>query len=58
MEASSEEKREYGGKGDDSSTGCVWAAGFQHVTARSRSAGVLKLTNRVVLEFSNFFGSL
>jgi hypothetical protein len=35
-----------GKKEDESSTGRVWAAGFQHVTARSRLAGVLKLTNR------------
>jgi hypothetical protein len=34
---------------DESSTGRVWAAGFHHVTARSRSAGVLKLMNRLCL---------
>ena len=28
-----------------SDTGRVWAAGFHHVTARSRLARVLKLTN-------------
>jgi hypothetical protein len=32
-------------KEDESSTGRVWAAGFHHVTARSRLARVLKLTN-------------
>jgi hypothetical protein len=32
-----------------SSTGRVRVAGFQHVTARSRLAGVLKLTNRSFL---------
>jgi hypothetical protein len=42
-------------KEDDSSTGCVWAAGFHHVTARSRLAGVLKLTNSLFLSFSPFF---
>jgi hypothetical protein len=36
-------------KEDESSTGGVWAAGFYHVTARSLLAGVLKLTNRLVL---------
>jgi hypothetical protein len=39
--------RKYGGKEDKSSTGRVWAAGFHHVTARSRLAGVLKLINRL-----------
>jgi len=34
------------------STGCVWAAGFHRVTARSRLARVLKLMNSL---FSNFF---
>jgi hypothetical protein len=34
---------------DESSTGCVWAAGFHHVMARSRLAGVLKLTNCLFL---------
>jgi hypothetical protein len=36
---------QYGGKEDKSSTGRVWAAGFYHVTARSRLAGVLKTMN-------------
>jgi hypothetical protein len=44
-----------GAKEDESSTGHVWAAGFHHVTALSRLAGVLKLTNLLFLEFSNFF---
>jgi hypothetical protein len=30
-------------------TGRIWAAGFRRVTARSRLAGVLKLTNRLFL---------
>jgi hypothetical protein len=34
-----------GAKKDDSSTGRVWAAGFQHVTTRFRLVDVLKLTN-------------
>jgi hypothetical protein len=36
-----------GAKKDESITWLVWAAGFHHVTARSRLAGVLKLTNRL-----------
>ena len=35
-----------GAKKDESSTGRVWAAGFHHVTARSRLARVLNLMNR------------
>jgi hypothetical protein len=38
-----------GAKEDESSTGRVWAAGFHHVSARSRLAGVLKLTNRLFM---------
>jgi hypothetical protein len=38
-----------GTKEDESSTVRVWAAGFQHVTARSLLAGVLKHTNRLFL---------
>ena len=34
-------------KEDGSSTGRVWAAGFHHVTARSRLARVFKLRNRL-----------
>jgi len=34
-------------KGDDSSTGHVWAAGFHHFRARSRLARVLKFMNRL-----------
>jgi len=37
----------YGAKKDELSTGRVWAAGFHHITARSRLARVLKLTNRL-----------
>ena len=36
-------------EGDKCSTGRVWAAGFHHVTARSRFARVLKLMNRLFL---------
>jgi hypothetical protein len=36
------------------STGRVWAAGFHHVTARSRLARVFKLTNHLI--FQIFFG--
>jgi hypothetical protein len=38
-----------GTKVDVSSTGRVWAAGFHHVTARSRLARVLKLMNSLFL---------
>jgi len=38
-----------GTKEDEPSTGRVWAAGFHHVTALSRLAGVLKLMNRLFL---------
>jgi hypothetical protein len=34
-----------GTKEDESSIGSVWAAGFHHVTARSRLARVLKRMN-------------
>jgi len=34
-----------GTKGDESSTGRVWAAGFHHARARSRLRRVLKLMN-------------
>jgi hypothetical protein len=44
-----------GAKENESSTGRVWAAGFHHVTARSRLAGVLELANRLFLYFSIFF---
>jgi hypothetical protein len=35
--------------------GAFGAAGFYHVTARSRLARVFKLMNRLFLQFSNFF---
>ena len=38
-----------GTKEDESSTGRVWAAGFHHVTARSRLARVLQPMNRLFL---------
>jgi hypothetical protein len=38
-----------GVKKDQSNTGCVWTAGFHHVTARSRLAGVLKLMKRLLV---------
>jgi hypothetical protein len=44
-----------GTKEDESSTGRVWAAGFYHVTARSRLARVLKIMKRF-FNFPNFFG--
>jgi hypothetical protein len=42
-------------KEDESSTGHVWDARFHHVMARSHLTGVLKLTNRLFLYFTNFF---
>jgi hypothetical protein len=44
-----------GAKEDESSAGCVWAAGYHHVTARSRLAGILKLRNHLFLNFPIFF---
>jgi hypothetical protein len=44
-----------GTKEDESSTGRVWAAGFYHVTTRSRLSRVLKSRNRLFLHFSNSF---
>jgi len=38
-----------GTKEDESSTGCIWAAGFHHVTACSGLAHLLKLMNRLFL---------
>jgi len=38
-----------GTKEDEPSTGRVWAAGFHHVTARSRLARVLRLMNQLFL---------
>jgi hypothetical protein len=42
-------------KEDKLTTGRVWSAGFHHVTVRSRLERVLKLSNRLFLEFSKFF---
>jgi hypothetical protein len=42
-------------KEDKSSTGSVWAAGFQHVTARSSLARVLKLMSPLFFNFPFFF---
>ena len=42
-------------KEEESSTGRVWAAGFHHVTARSRLARVLKLMNGLIFNFPVFF---
>jgi hypothetical protein len=38
-----------GTKEDESSTGCVWAAGFHHVMARSCLARILKLVDCLFL---------
>jgi hypothetical protein len=38
-----------GAKEDELSTGSVWAAGFQHVTARSHLGRVLKSMNGLCL---------
>jgi hypothetical protein len=42
-------------RGQRTCTGRVWAAGFHHVTARS-AWRVLKLTDRLFLQFSIFYG--
>jgi hypothetical protein len=41
-----------GTKKDESSTGCVWAAGLHQVMASSHWAGILKLTNHLVYFFN------
>jgi hypothetical protein len=38
-----------GAKEDESSTGCIWAAGFHHLTAHSHLAGILKFMNCLFL---------
>jgi hypothetical protein len=38
-----------GANEDEPNTGRIWAAGFHHVTTRSRLAGVLKLTNHLFI---------
>jgi hypothetical protein len=47
-----------GTKEDELSTGRVWTARFHHGMARSRLAGVLKLTSRLFLYFSIFFPAM
>jgi hypothetical protein len=44
-----------GAEKDESSTRRVWAAGFHHVTARTRLARVLELMNCLFLKFFTFF---
>jgi hypothetical protein len=44
-----------GTKEDGSSTGCIWAAGFNHVTTRSHMARILKLMNCLFLNFQISF---
>jgi hypothetical protein len=44
-----------GTKEDKASTGGVWAAGFHHITGRSRLARILKITNRLLNLFFYFF---
>jgi hypothetical protein len=44
------------GAKEESSTGRVWTAGFHHVKARSRLARVLKLVNRLFINFQFFSG--
>jgi hypothetical protein len=45
-----------GSKEDESNTRSAWAARFHHIMVRSCLAGVLKLTNCLILWFSNIFG--
>jgi hypothetical protein len=49
MEANSIAKHECGEKKDESSTGCVWVAGFYHVMACSHFVGVLKHMNHLFI---------
>jgi hypothetical protein len=49
MRASLQGSMAMGTKEDESSTGCIWAAGFHHVTARSRLACDLKFMNCLFL---------
>jgi hypothetical protein len=42
-------------KKDESSIGCIWVAGFHHVTANSRLARVFKLIYRISLIIQVFF---
>jgi hypothetical protein len=44
-----------GTKEDESSTKRVWAAEFQHFTAHSSLARILKLMSRLFVDFSNLF---
>jgi hypothetical protein len=52
MKASLQGNVSRGTKEDESSTWDVWAAGFHHVMAGSRLACILKITNRLFLQFS------
>jgi hypothetical protein len=47
-----------GAKEDESSTGRIWAAGFHHVTARSRLVGTLNLTNCLFFNFPIVFWAM
>jgi len=38
-----------GTKKDESSNGCIWAAGFRQITVRSRLVRVFRLINRLFL---------
>jgi len=49
MVASLRESVGTGTEEDESSTGRIWAAGFHHVTSRSRLARVWKLMNSLYL---------
>jgi hypothetical protein len=44
-----------GAKEEESSSGCVWAAGFHHVTACSHLAHVLKLNEPFISSIFKFF---
>jgi hypothetical protein len=45
-----------GAKEVESSTGCIWAAGFHHLIAHSQLMCSLKPTNHLLLSFKNFCG--
>jgi hypothetical protein len=54
MDSSSAGKR-IGAKENESITGHIWAAAFQHVMACSRLAGIFKLKASYFLNFQIFF---
>jgi hypothetical protein len=56
MKANSAGSVSTGEKEDEPCTGSVWVAVFRYVTARSRLARILKLTNRIYFFNFQIFG--